>query len=119
VTVLYSCVGAGCMALAVAGAVLPVLPTVPFLLAAAWCFSRSSPEREQAILAHPRFGPTVAAWRLHGAISSRSKLAATATLALSLAVTAATAPGWATLAAGAAASGVLAFVWTRPTPARG
>ncbi len=39
------------------GAVLPVLPTTPFLLLAAWCFARSNPELGRRLLEHRLFRP--------------------------------------------------------------
>ena len=42
---------------------LPLLPTTPFLLLAAWFFARSHPEWEAKLLAHPRWGPLIRDWR--------------------------------------------------------
>ncbi|TRW98781.1 DUF454 domain-containing protein [Paracoccus sp. M683] len=55
------------------GLALPVVPTVPFLLLAAWAFSRSSPELRARIQNHPKYGPTVRAWQERGAISPLAK----------------------------------------------
>ena len=41
------------LALAVIGALLPIMPTVPFMLLAIWCFARSSERMHQWILNLP------------------------------------------------------------------
>lgn len=72
--------------LAVLGALLPVLPTAPFLLVAAWAASRGWPQFEAWLLRHPRFGPPVRRWRERGAISRAAKWLATAMMAASAAL---------------------------------
>ena len=57
----------------IVGIFLPLLPTTPFVLLAAWCFSRGSVRWEAWLLAHPRFGPMVADWRARRAIPMRAK----------------------------------------------
>ncbi|MFW6092418.1 MAG: YbaN family protein [Pseudomonadota bacterium] len=78
---------AGALGLAAAGAVLPLLPTTPFVLLAAWSASRHSPELEARLLSHPRVGPALGAWRRERALSRRAKVAAVSMLALSLGLT--------------------------------
>jgi uncharacterized protein len=73
---LYLSLGFASVALGAAGVVLPLLPTVPFMLLAAFFFARSSPRLEAWIVEHPRFGPHVKAWRERGAISPAGKRAA-------------------------------------------
>lgn len=72
----YLSVGILAIGLGVIGIFLPILPTVPFMLLAAFCFARSNPEWERRILDHPRFGPPVRAWRERGAIGRKGKIAA-------------------------------------------
>ncbi|MET1112506.1 MAG: YbaN family protein [Allosphingosinicella sp.] len=73
---LYLGLGFASVGLGTAGIFLPLLPTVPFMLLAAFFFARSSPRLEARILDHPRFGPHVRAWRERGAISPAGKRAA-------------------------------------------
>ena len=80
---LYLGLGFASVALGAVGVVLPLLPTVPFMLVAAFFFARSSPRLEAWIVEHPRFGPHVRAWRERGAISHAGKRAALAAFAFS------------------------------------
>lgn len=57
----------------VVGIFLPLLPTTPFVLLAAFCFARGSPRWEAWLLGHPRFGPMVRDWRARRAIPLRAK----------------------------------------------
>ena len=71
--------------LAVVGVVLPVMPTVPFLLVAAWAASRSSPRLHHWLRAHPRFGRPLRDWEEAGLVSRAAKWAATLMMAASAA----------------------------------
>jgi uncharacterized membrane protein YbaN (DUF454 family) len=63
-----------CVALGFIGAVVPLMPTTVFLIMAAACFAKSSPKLEAWLLDHPRFGPTLRAWRRDRAIPPAAKL---------------------------------------------
>src|SRR4051812_7637760 len=51
-----------CILLGIVGIILPVMPTVPFLLVAAWAASRSSPRLHHWLHNHPRFGVLLRNW---------------------------------------------------------
>lgn len=90
---LYFVGGLIAVGLGAVGAVLPIMPTVPFLLLAAYCFARSNPAWERRILDHPHWGPQVRDWQERRAISRRAK-----TLAI-LAMSAGAVFTWVTLGA--------------------
>lgn len=105
------------LGLGLLGALLPLLPTTVFLLAAAFCFARSSPALHDWLVTHPRFGPPITAWQTQGAISRGGKRAAVLVMAFGLALS------WglgmsATLLMlqGALMLAVSAFLLTRPEP---
>lgn len=79
-------VGLISLGLGAAGAILPLLPTTPFLLLATFAFARSSPRLAAWLDAHPQFGPLIKNWRDHGAISRRTKIAAMVVILLTPAV---------------------------------
>lgn len=111
---LYLAAGLVCVALGAVGVVLPVLPTVPFLLLAAFCFARSNPAWEARLLAHPRYGPPLREWRERRAISRRGKRGALAAMAASVAVTGFTAGWpWVLIPLGVMAT-TGTWIWTRP-----
>ena len=53
---IYICIGLLSVALGIIGAFLPVMPTVPFLLVALFCFERSSKKYHDMILNNKYFG---------------------------------------------------------------
>ncbi|MEY4985034.1 MAG: hypothetical protein RIR62_3300 [Pseudomonadota bacterium] len=101
---------------ALLGLILPLLPTVPFLLLAAFCFARSSARLHDWLLGHPRLGPPIRDWQARGAIGIAAKRLATLSIAGGLAVTVALGLPPALLALQAVVlAGVLVFIWTRPS----
>lgn len=63
---------------------LPLVPTTPFLLLAAFAFARSSPRLHDWLVTHPRIGPPIRNWRHHRAISPRAKMLAVLAMAAAL-----------------------------------
>ena len=105
-----------CVAIAAVGAVVPLLPTTLFLILALACFTRGSPRLARRLLAHPRFGPPLAAWQQHRIISRRGKTLAVVGMGLAVVVVALTTDGWLAAALlGVTLVGVAGYVVTRPS----
>lgn len=81
---IYILIGIFAVALGVLGIALPLLPTTPFLLVAAWAFAKSSPRLERWLTTHPRLGPPIEAWRTRRAIPTRVKIISLSTMLASL-----------------------------------
>ena len=82
-TLLWRALALVSLLLGAIGAMLPVLPTVPFLLLSAWAAGKGWPAFEAWLLRHPRFGPPVQRWRERGAIGRGAKWFATVMMAAS------------------------------------
>jgi len=81
---IYKILGFIFLALAALGAVLPVLPTTPFVLVAASCFAKSSPSLHQKLLENRLFGPLIINWQQHRSIPLKAKIIALSTMLFSV-----------------------------------
>ena len=107
------CISVGLGAL---GVILPILPTTPFLIFAAFCFARSSKRLHDWLLANKTFGPAIRDWNERGAISVSTKRVATITMFVVLAISfLAQVPQHVILIQIIALSGAATFILTRPS----
>ena len=110
---------AGWMSLLLAfiGVFLPLLPTTPFVLLAAFCFSRSSEKLHSWLLQHKLFGPLISDWEQDGVIRLKAKWIATISILLLISYPLI----WGTFAitlklvAAGSVCCVLVFIWSRPS----
>ncbi|RJP32224.1 MAG: DUF454 domain-containing protein [Candidatus Omnitrophota bacterium] len=72
-------IGAGAISLilAIIGIILPLLPTTPLVILAAYCFSKSSPHLHQWLQTNHYFGSLLRDWEQYGIIRTKSKITAT------------------------------------------
>lgn len=116
--VFWLILGLASLSLGLVGIILPLLPTTPFLLLAAFCFARSSDRLHDWLHAHRVFGPMIDNWHRHRAIARSAKVAATLACALAFALSLVLkAPMIGLLAQAVVLIGVLTFIWTRAEPA--
>ena len=103
------------LACGIVGLFLPIVPTVPFVLLAAFAFSQSSERLHRWLLEHPVLGPPISDWNERGAVGRRAKWVATLSMAgsVGLAVYLGLPPPL-IVAQAAVVSAVAAFLWTRP-----
>ncbi|MDB5931718.1 MAG: hypothetical protein JWR60_3425 [Polaromonas sp.] len=106
------------LGLGVLGLFLPLLPTVPFVLLAAWAAGLSSPRLSRWLESHPRLGPYIIDWRRGGVVRRRAKWMASAAMSVSATASLVLLRGhWAAWATTAAMACVLAWLWRRPEQA--
>jgi len=81
----YLSLGFGFTGIGLLGAILPVLPTTPFLLLASFFFARSSPRLRDWLERSPLFGPFLQDWHRYHGVRLSVKLTAIAVLVLAVA----------------------------------
>lgn len=106
------------LALGIVGIVLPLLPTTPFVLLAAWCFSKSSPRLHSRLLNQPQLGPMIQNWEREGSISRTAKVTATVLMVVCFGCSLLAFPfsPLLNILLICIGTGVLMFIWTRPVP---
>lgn len=106
------------LGLAVVGIFLPIVPTVPFVLLAAWAAARSSPKLNAWLERHPHLGPMIIDWREGGRVRRGAKWTASALMGLSsVSMLALFRDHWLPYAAIACMTIVLVWLWRRPEKA--
>lgn len=118
VRVLLRVAGATCVVLGIVGLVLPVLPTTPFMLLAAYCFARASPRLHRRLLRSKTFGPMIREWQQHRAIPWRTKMTAIALMAATMTVSIVFFVRPHALKAALAMLGVVLALWLYRVPSR-
>ena len=110
------------LGLGLVGIFVPGLPTVPFILLAAFAAARGSARLERRLLADPRFGPLIEDWRRHRSVPRRAKWVASGSMLASavvmLAVMLATGSHrvWMLVLPIGCMAMVCVWLWLRPEP---
>ena len=114
---LYVLAGWFCLGCGFLGIFLPLLPTTPFVLLAAFCFSRGSQTLHRWLLTQQTFGPIICDWNQHGVIRPRVKWTSTCLIVLMLSypIIFKDILLFAKIAAALVGLGVLVFIWSRPS----
>ena len=101
--------------LGVIGIALPILPTVPFLILAAFAGGKGWPALERWLLEHRIYGPHIRTWRERGAIPRNAKILATLMMLISAIGLQFTSVPLAVRAGVPAVMAIVAiWLWTRP-----
>lgn len=118
VRLLFLTLGTAFVALGIAGAFLPVLPTTPFMLLAAACYARASTRFYNRLLNNRWFGPTILEWRRYRSIPWRIKWTAIVLMAVTLGISITFFVPWLELKLALAVFGVLLAVYLYNIPSR-
>ena len=102
-------------AIGIVGVVVPVLPTVPFLILSAWAASKGWPAFELWLLEHRFYGPHIRQWREQGIVPRTAKIWAVLTMLCSAVVLQLLdTPRWLQLGAPLMMAVVAVWLWRRP-----
>ena len=110
-------VGLAALLAAMLGVIVPLLPTTPFVLVAAFAFMRSSQRLHDWLVNHPLFGTLIDNWHLHKAIARPAKIAASISMVAVFLISAGLdAPGWVLLLQAVILGAAGWYVLSRPSP---
>ncbi len=84
--ILYLILGWTFFSLGIFGFILPVLPGTPFMLLAAWAFSKSSRRFERWLVNHKYFGPGIRRFRAYRVIPLQAKIFSVAAMGVTFAL---------------------------------
>ena len=108
------------LGLGIIGILLPVLPTTPFVLLAAFCFAKSSEKFHSMLVNHKTFGPLIKDWDEYGAINRNAKILAVTMMAFVFGVSVYLAiPTYALILQALCLTGAALFILTRPNGPKG
>lgn len=114
---IFFLLGISSLLLGVVGVFLPLLPTTPFILLSAFCFSKSSTRLHHWLITHKVFGKLTLDWQQYGVIRSRVKIVSTVTMLVmvSYPLIFIVMPMWLKALVCLSIACVLVFIWTRPS----
>ncbi len=105
----------GSLAFAFLGLIIPGLPTTEFVLLCAWASAKSSPRLSRWLEQHRVLGPLLHNWRNGGVINRKSKLVASLSMSLCLAILIWHQPPlWLLVSAGLGMGSGALWIWSRP-----
>lgn len=114
---LWLLAGLASVAIGAIGLVLPILPTTPFLLVAAFAFARSSTRLNRWLREHRSFGPLIENWHRDGSIDRKVKRTAIIVILITPVITwLFGVPLWLIACQLAVLSAAAVFILTRPLP---
>jgi uncharacterized protein len=112
-------IGCGILALllGMVGIFMPLLPTTPFVLLAAFFFSKGSARLHRWLVEHPKFGCYIRDWEAEQVIPPIGKYASTVMMvpSVSLVILTREIPWFLDALMAATVAAVLWFIWTRPS----
>jgi uncharacterized protein len=112
----WNAIGGLALVLGLIGLFLPVIPTTPFILLAAFAFGKSSPRLRHWLETHPVLGPPILDWETKGAIAPRHKAMAAGMMAVTFTVSAILAlPAYVLIIQAVCLGGAALYVLTRPS----
>ncbi len=108
------------LAIGIIGVFLPLLPTTPLVILAAFCFSKGSKRLHAWLLAQKGLGPLIREWENHGVIPLKAKCLATTMILVMVgyALFFKIDIQWVRVVVVLTILGTLSFIWSRPSKPR-